>query len=62
MNMGDKAQRQLRDWLMFVAALSGTGYEALIRDGDRPFLLTLYASMMGLPLVLSRGGPKDPPA
>jgi hypothetical protein len=55
MPMSERAQRQLRDWLMFAAALAGTAYEAIIRDGDRPFLLTLYASMMGLPLIVGRG-------
>jgi hypothetical protein len=55
MPMSERAQKQLRDWLMFAAALAGTGYEALVRNGDRPFLLTLYASMMGLPLILGRG-------
>lgn len=57
MPISERAQRQIRDWLMFLAALVGTGYEAGIREGERPFLLTLYASMMGLPLILGgRGG------
>lgn len=50
--------RELRNWLMFSVALMLTVYEALIQAGERPFLLTLYASMMGLPLVL--GGKAKP--
>jgi hypothetical protein len=48
--------RNLRNWLMFMTALLLTIYEALVQGGERPFLLTLYASMMGLPLVLGEHG------
>ena len=41
---------------MFMTALLLTIYEALVQGGERPFLLTLYASMMGLPLVLGEHG------
>lgn len=40
---------------MFLVALGLTIYEATVQSGERPFLLTLYASMMGLPLILGKG-------
>ncbi len=59
MRFGERQQRQLRNWLIVVTALALTVYEAVGQEGERPFLLTLYASMMGLPLVLGRGDTKE---
>lgn len=57
MAISERGQAQLRGWIMFLAALGLTFFEAVVREADRPFLLTLYASMMGLPLILGgRGG------
>lgn len=48
---------------MFGVALGLTINEAVFKNGDRPFLLTLFASMMGLPLFLKsddqRRGPEE---
>lgn len=44
--------RAARNWLMFGTALCLTVYEALARQGERPALLVLYASMMGIPMLL----------
>jgi hypothetical protein len=37
---------------MFSVALSLTIVEGVALRAERPFLLTLYAAMMGLPLIL----------
>lgn len=51
----DQLWRAGRDILLLVAGLAGTGHEVVITQGQRPALLTLFAAMMGLPLVLGRG-------
>lgn len=40
-----------RDVVLFTAGLALTINEGLLRDGDRPSLLVLYAGMMGLPAI-----------
>lgn len=42
----------VRDPILFIAGLLGTGYETIVQKVDRPSLLALYAGMMGLPAVL----------
>jgi hypothetical protein len=42
----------VRDPLLFIGGLLGTGYETIVQKVDRPSLLALYAGMMGLPAVL----------
>lgn len=44
---------------MFLVALGLTVNEAVFHEGDRPFLLTLFASMMGLPIILAGEKKKD---
>lgn len=53
MNM-ERAWRISRDITLFVGGLAGVAHEVVITQGERPFLLTLFAAMMGLPLVLGR--------
>lgn len=46
--------RITRDSLLFGAGLALTVYEAIVREGERPYLLALYAGMMGLPAMLGK--------
>lgn len=41
-----------RDTILFIAGLSGIGYETLAQNGERPTLLILFAAMVGLPAFL----------
>lgn len=41
-----------RDRILFTSGLLLTMNEALLRTGERPTLLFLFAGMMGLPVVL----------
>jgi hypothetical protein len=43
-----------RDFVLFLGGLAGVFHETVLRGVDRPFLLTVFAAMMGLPLVLHR--------
>lgn len=51
----------LRDWLLLIAGLLGTAHETLVAHVDRPWLLGLYATMMGLPYALKADRPGEPP-
>jgi hypothetical protein len=58
--MGKRIPRGVtRDALLFGVGLGLTTYEALARQGERPYLLALYAGMMGLPVFTARRPPKD---
>lgn len=54
--------RQLRDFVLFVGGLAGVLHETLLSEGaERPYLLVVFAGMMGLPYFIrfdekSRGG------
>jgi hypothetical protein len=41
-----------RDRVLFTSGLLLTANEALLRSGERPTLLFLFAAMMGLPVVM----------
>lgn len=41
-----------RDAVLFVAGLVGIGYETAVNKTDRPTLLLLFATMVGLPAAL----------
>lgn len=43
--------RVTRDTVTFASGLAGVFHETLIGKADRPYLLFLFASMIGLPLV-----------
>jgi hypothetical protein len=45
----------LRDVLLFAGGLIGVAHETVIATAERPTLLILFASMMGLPAFLSKG-------
>lgn len=60
MKFNERTQTRVQKALMFGVALGLTIYEAAWRAGERPFLLTLYASMMGLPLILGRSDSPGP--
>lgn len=47
-----RIERAVRDGLMFVSGLAGTGYVTIAHQSDRPALIALFATMMGLPAVL----------
>jgi hypothetical protein len=46
--------RKVRDWIMFGTGILGVVYETVVVHVDRPALLALFASMLGLPLFLRR--------
>jgi len=56
-----KDEKSLRNWLIFVAGLAIAGYETLVEQVDRPWLLALAASMLGLPVLLRKDDPPPPP-
>lgn len=53
----------IRDWLLFLGGMSGTGYETIAEHIDRPWLLGVFVAMMGLPHAFRVGrddnGPSD---
>ena len=51
----------LRDWLLLLGGLAGTAHETLFAHVDRPWLLGLYAAMMGLPYALTADRPDERP-
>jgi hypothetical protein len=46
--------RWTRDRIIFLGGLAGVGYETLVTHGERPALLVLFASMLGLPAFLKK--------
>lgn len=50
-----------RDTSLFVAGLILTVNEALRTHGERPYLLMIFAGMMGLPVFLRRDEKTPPP-
>lgn len=56
-----KDGKDARTWLLFLGGLAGVAYETLVTGGERPYLLVIFASMMGLPLFLRRDEPTIPP-
>jgi hypothetical protein len=58
----EKVWRDFRDTLLFAVGLIGVIHETFFTPGwDRPALLSLYAAMMGLAVVLRNGGKKSGP-
>lgn len=53
--MSDRAQQLLWTWALRAAALAGLYHEVVITKGERPFLLTAFLAMMGLPYVIGVG-------
>lgn len=45
---------QVRDWLLFIGGAAGVAYETVWEHVDRPWLLMLFAGMLGLPAVFPR--------
>lgn len=56
-----KDGKDLRTWLLFLGGLAGVANETFAAHAERPYLLVIFASMMGLPLFLRRDEPPDPP-
>lgn len=50
--MNPKWPRVSRDTIMLMGGLAGTAHETLVRQAERPYLLALFAAMMGLPALL----------
>jgi hypothetical protein len=50
--------RWTRDRIIFITGLLGVGYETLVTHGERPALLVLFASMLGLPAFLKKDDAK----
>jgi hypothetical protein len=46
--------RWTRDRAIFLTGLAGVIYETLFNEAERPALLVLFASMLGLPAFLRR--------
>lgn len=57
-----KDGKDARTWILFLGGLAGVAYETIVAQIDRPTLLVIFASMMGLPLFLKRDDPPPPPA
>lgn len=51
--------RWTRDRIIFLTGLAGVIYETLVSEADRPALLVLFASMMGLPAFLRKDEKDD---
>lgn len=54
----------LRDRLLLIGGLLGTAHQTVIAQADRPWLLGLFAAMMGLPYAFAAdrsGRPPEPP-
>lgn len=49
-----KQERITRDLVLFVGGLLGIGYETLVEEVDRPYLLAVFAGMLGLPWFIRR--------
>lgn len=53
-----------RDTILFTAGLLGVLYQTVVEHIDRPVLLALFGTMMGLPVFLGRdekkAAPKEP--
>ena len=43
-----------RDRAIFLTGLAGVVYETVVSEADRPALLVLFASMLGLPAFLRK--------
>jgi hypothetical protein len=52
-----KVRRLTRDGVLFIVGLAGIVNEATRHGTERPFLLMIFAGMVGLPAFI----PKDPP-
>lgn len=46
----------LRDLILFFGGFIGVAYEAVFTQADRPYLLVVFAAMMGLPTFLQSTG------
>ena len=51
MTLSDRRVTFTRDSVLFVCGLIGILHETVVRDIDRPYLLFVFAGMMGLPIV-----------
>jgi hypothetical protein len=49
--MTSKMYDRCRDVALFLAALSGVYHETVVAKAERPYLLALFASMLGLPVI-----------
>ncbi len=64
---GSSRAGALRDYLLLFGGLLGTAHQTVIAQVDRPWLLGLFAAMMGLPYAFaadrsSQRSDPDPPA
>lgn len=55
-----KDGKDARTWILFLGGMIGVAYETIVAQIDRPTLLVIFASMMGLPLFLKRDEPPPP--
>lgn len=46
--------RGTRDTILFVAGLGGIIFETVAEQIDRPYLLAVFGTMMGLPLFIRK--------
>jgi hypothetical protein len=60
-----RASRVSRDTVLFTFGLLGVIHETALTDGERIYLLAMFAGMMGLPVFLRKdekgAGPPPPP-
>lgn len=46
------AARVSRDTILFIAGLTGLGYETVIANAEKPTLIIAFVGMLGLPLFI----------
>lgn len=51
----------MRDWLLLIGGLLGTAHQTVVEQADRPWLLGLFAAMMGLPFAFAADRSARPP-
>lgn len=54
-----KAGRLTRDGVLLVSGLAGLFWETTQHDLERPFLLMVFAGMIGLPAFIPKNSPPD---
>lgn len=58
-----RVKRITRDSVLFVVGIAGIIYETTAHDLERPFLLMVFAGMVGLPAFIPKNEPPsiEPP-
>ena len=54
-----KVRRITRDGALFIGGLAGLAWETTQHDAERPFLLMVFAGMIGLPAFIPKNESSD---